>query len=45
MGKEHPSTLETINNIAVVYFSRGRYGEAPKWFTQALSGFEKALGK
>jgi hypothetical protein len=28
LGKEHPSTLTSVNNLAVLYDSRGRHAEA-----------------
>ena len=28
LGKEHPDTLISVNNLAVLYQAQGRYGEA-----------------
>ena len=28
LGHEHPDTLQSVNNLAVLYQAQGRYGEA-----------------
>ncbi|KAF3150476.1 hypothetical protein TWF594_009120 [Orbilia oligospora] len=43
LGKDHPSTLSTIHNIAVVFDNQGKYDEA--MYKRALAGKEKVLGK
>ena len=45
LGKDHRSTLEAINNMAVVFDKQGLYGEAPEWYERALAGKEQSLGK
>ena len=45
LGKDHPSTLSTVNNMAVVFHSMGEYGKALEGYQRALEGKEKALGK
>ena len=45
LGKDHPSTLTTVNSMAGVFESRGEYGKALEWFQRALDGREKTLGK
>ncbi len=45
LGKEHPSTATTYNNIAVVYDSQGDYAKALEWYYKALAIREKKLGK
>ena len=40
LGKEHPSTLDTINSIASVYHNQGRYKELLEWDKKALAGYE-----
>lgn len=45
LGKEHASTLRTVNSIALVYDNQGLYEEALEWYRRALAGYEKALGK
>ncbi len=45
LGKDHPSTLDTVNNMALVFDKQGRYDDALEWYERALAGYEKALGK
>src|SRR5579871_3939840 len=45
LGKDHPSTLTIINNIAFVFDKQGKYNKAMRWYERALAGYEKALGK
>jgi len=45
LGKEHPSTLISLNNLAGLYESQGRYGEAEPLYQKALQLREKVLGK
>ena len=45
LGKDHPSTLSTVNNMAIVFQSMGEYDKALGWYQRALEGKEKALGK
>ena len=45
LGKEHPSTATTYNNIAGVYDNQGNYEEALEWYRKALAITEKVLGK
>ncbi|MCL1875422.1 MAG: tetratricopeptide repeat protein [Synergistaceae bacterium] len=45
LGKEHPSTATTYNNIAVVYDNQGDYAKALEWYQKALYISEKVLGK
>ncbi|KAL0634817.1 hypothetical protein Q9L58_006250 [Maublancomyces gigas] len=45
LGEEHPSTLDTVHSMAVVYNFQGRYVEALEWCGRALTGKEKALGE
>jgi Tetratricopeptide repeat len=44
LGIEHPDTLLTMNNLAYVYRSRGRYDDAEILHGWALAGLEKQLG-
>ncbi|KAL7272751.1 hypothetical protein RUND412_004436 [Rhizina undulata] len=44
LGSDHPSTLDTVNNMAGIFDKQGRYDEAVKWYGRALAGFQKALG-
>jgi tetratricopeptide (TPR) repeat protein len=45
LGKEHPDTLTSINNLAQVLSRRGKYEEAEKIYRQALGLKETVLGK
>ena len=45
LGKYHPSTLDTVNNMAIVFEFIGEYDKALEWFQRALEGNEKVLGK
>ena len=45
LGKEHPDTATTCNNIAVVYASQGNYSKALEWYRKTLLIEEKLLGK
>jgi len=45
LGKEHPHTITSINNLATFYNAQGRYGEAEPFYTKALQLYEKILGK
>ncbi|MEI2771580.1 MAG: tetratricopeptide repeat protein [Candidatus Competibacter sp.] len=38
LGPEHPATLTSVNNLAVLYQSQGRYGEAEPLYQRALAG-------
>ncbi len=44
LGAEHPSTLTSVNNLAALYKSQGRYTEAEPLYVRALRGAEKVLG-
>ena len=45
LGKEHPSTLRSMNNLASVLSSQGKYDEAEEMHRQALALTERVLGK
>lgn len=44
LGLEHFDTLININNLALVLWSQGRYGEAEKMHRSELEVTEKVLG-
>lgn len=44
LGPDHTSTLQTINNVGILYRGQGRLDEAEKMYQRALAGKEKALG-
>ena len=45
LGKDHISTLETVNNLGNLYRGQGKLAKAESMYQRALSGKEKALGK
>jgi tetratricopeptide (TPR) repeat protein len=45
LGQEHPSTLISMNNLAQVLGSQGRYEEAERMHRQALQLIKKVLGQ
>ncbi|KAI1159422.1 hypothetical protein F5B18DRAFT_587349 [Nemania serpens] len=45
LGREHPSTLSSINNLALVLGSQGKYGEAETMHRQTLQLKEGVLGR
>jgi tetratricopeptide (TPR) repeat protein len=45
LGDTHPDTITSMNNLAGLYKSQGRYGEAEPLYTKALQLCEKVLGK
>jgi hypothetical protein len=45
LGKEHPDTMTSMNNLAVVLQGQGKYEQAEERNQRALEGREKALGK
>ncbi|RPB01269.1 TPR-like protein [Choiromyces venosus 120613-1] len=44
LGPDHPDTLASVNNLAVVLRALGRHGESEAMFHRALEGKEKVLG-
>ena len=44
LGREHPDTSTTCNNIANTYDNQGNYSKALEWFQQVLVVREKVLG-
>jgi Tfp pilus assembly protein PilF len=44
LGPNHTSTLDTLNNLGVLYEDQGKLGEAEKIYERALQGYEEALG-
>ncbi|KAK0733541.1 hypothetical protein B0T26DRAFT_745576 [Lasiosphaeria miniovina] len=45
LGREHPSTLSSMNNLGLVLKSQGKYEEAGQIHRQELSLSEKVLGR
>jgi tetratricopeptide (TPR) repeat protein len=44
LGKEHPDTLISVNNLASVLQDQGKYDDAEAMYRQILEGRKKALG-
>jgi tetratricopeptide (TPR) repeat protein len=44
LGRDHTSTLDTVNNLGNLYTNQGRLPEAESMYQRALSGFQTALG-
>jgi hypothetical protein len=45
LGKEHPSMLTSMNNVAGLLYSQGKYHEAEPIYRQTLALRGKFLGK
>ena len=43
-GPEHTSTLNTVNNLGLLYSDQGKMKEAEDMYLRALTGYEKAWG-
>jgi tetratricopeptide (TPR) repeat protein len=44
LGEEHPDVAASLNNLALLYKSQGRYSEAEPLYIQALDICERRLG-
>jgi len=44
LGVDHPTTLSTVHQMALVFNTQGQYEKALEWYGRALAGEEKALG-
>ncbi|CAG8115642.1 unnamed protein product [Penicillium nalgiovense] len=44
LGADHTSTLDTVNNLGVLYVAQGKLDQAEQMYQWALAGREKALG-
>ena len=44
LGEEHPHVATSLNNLALLYKSQGRYSEAEPLYLQALEIRERGLG-
>ena len=45
LGKEHPSTLTSMNNMALILSKQGKYKEAEEMYGQALALTKRVLRK
>jgi tetratricopeptide (TPR) repeat protein len=43
LGPDHSSTLDTVNNLGLLYADQGKLDEAERMYQRALVGYEKAL--
>jgi len=41
---DHPNVADSLNNLAVLYYSQGKYSEAELLYLDALAMFERVLG-
>ncbi|MEH2164643.1 MAG: tetratricopeptide repeat protein, partial [Nostoc sp.] len=44
LGDEHPNVATSLNNLALLYKSQGRYSNAEPLYIEALEIAEKRLG-
>jgi tetratricopeptide (TPR) repeat protein len=44
LGESHPDVASSLNNLAALYDSQGRYTEAEPLYLQALAIAEQTLG-
>ncbi|OBQ14090.1 MAG: hypothetical protein AN482_02890, partial [Anabaena sp. LE011-02] len=44
LGDDHPDVASSLNNLAGLYYSQGKYNEAEPLYQQALNIFEQRLG-
>jgi hypothetical protein len=42
-GREHISTLKTVNNLGVLYDNQGKLAEAEEMYVRVLTGFEQSV--
>jgi tetratricopeptide (TPR) repeat protein len=45
LGNEHPDVASSLNNLALLYYNQGRYGEAEPLFQDALAMYQRLLGQ
>ncbi|KAL4808134.1 TPR-like protein [Aspergillus unguis] len=44
LSSNHPSTLDTVNNLGLLYYKQGKLKEVEVMYQRALAGYKKALG-
>ena len=44
LGPGHTSTLDTVNNLGILYRNQGKLDKAEQMYLRALAGYETALG-
>lgn len=45
LGPDHTSTLDTVNNLGLLYSDQCKLDETEQMYLRALTGCEKALGR
>jgi tetratricopeptide (TPR) repeat protein len=45
LGENHPNVATSLNNLAGLYKSQGKYNEAESLYRRSLSIWEKQLGE
>ena len=45
LGRDHPSTLTSVNNLGMLLKAQGKLAEAEQFFRRALEGNERTLGR
>jgi hypothetical protein len=43
LGLDHTLTLDTVNNLGILYWNQGKLKEAEEMYQRALKGYEEAL--
>ena len=44
MGDRHPLTLASLNNLALLYYSQGKYDAAEQLYKECLASRKEVLG-
>ncbi len=44
LGSNHPDVAQSLNNLALLYKSQGKYEQAEPLFQRAVAIMERALG-
>src|SRR5262249_59720486 len=45
LGRDHPDVARSLNNLAALYQSQGRYADAEPLYRRSLAISEKVLGR
>jgi Tfp pilus assembly protein PilF len=43
-GPDHTSTLNTVNNLGLLYADQGKLAEAEQMYQRALDGYQRSKG-
>jgi tetratricopeptide (TPR) repeat protein len=44
LGRDHTSTLDTVNNLGILYADQGKLDKAEEMYQRALEGYEERFG-